>query len=92
MAPLNRDSGTLGGKRAVWDGRAQVRAALYMAAIVAARFNPVIRAFYQRLCAAGKAKKVALVACMRKLLTIVNAMLKHRTPWCQEVEPTRAGV
>jgi transposase len=91
VAPLNRDSGTLRGKRAVWGGRAQVRAALYMAAIVAARFNPVIRAFFQRLCAAGKAKKVALVACMRKLLTIVNAMLKHRTPWRQEVEPTRAG-
>jgi transposase len=52
-----------------------------MAAIVAARFNPVIRTFYQRLCASGKAKKVALVACMRKLLTIVNAMLKHRMPW-----------
>jgi transposase len=91
VAPLNRDSGTLRGKRTVWGGRAQVRAALYMAAIVAARFNPVIRAFYQRLCAAGKAKKVALVACMRKLLTIVNAMLKHRTPWRQGVDPARAG-
>jgi transposase len=56
-----------------------------MAAIVATRFNPVIRAFSRRLCAAGKAKKVALVACMRKLLTIINAMLKHRTPW----NPTR---
>jgi transposase len=87
VAPLNRDSGTLRGKRTVWGGRAQVRAALYMAAIVAARFNPVIRVFYQRLCVAGKAKKVALVACMRKLLTIVNAMLKHRTPWRQRVEP-----
>jgi transposase len=81
VAPLNRDSGTLRGRRTVWGGRAQVRTALYMAAIVAARFNPVIRIFYQRLCTAGKAKKVALVACMRKLLTIVNAMLKHRTPW-----------
>lgn len=81
VAPLNRDSGTLRGKRTVWGGRAQVRAALYMAAIVAARFNPVIRAFYQRLRAAGKAKKVALVACMRKLLMIINAMLKHQTPW-----------
>jgi transposase len=81
VAPLNRDSGTLRGRRTVWGGRAQVRTALYMAAIVAARFNPVIRTFYQRLCASGKAKKVALVACMRKLLTIVNAMLKHRTPW-----------
>jgi transposase len=92
VAPLNRDSGTLRGKRTVWGGRAQVRAALYMAAIVAARFNPVIRAFYQRLCAAGKAKKVALVACMRKLLTIVNAMLKHRTPWRQGTEPAHARV
>lgn len=90
VAPLNRDSGTLRGKRTVWGGRAQVRAALYMAAIVAARFNPVIRAFYQRLCAAGKAKKVALVACMRKLLTIVNAMLKQRTPWRQGMESASA--
>lgn len=90
VAPLNRDSGTLRGRRTVWGGRAQVRAALYMAAIVAARFNPVIRSFYQRLCAAGKAKKVALVACMRKLLTIINAMLKHRTPWCQGVDPALA--
>lgn len=81
VAPLNRDSGTLRGTRTVWGGRAQVRTALYMATIVAARFNPVIRTFYRRLCAAGKAKKVALVACMRKLLTILNAMLKHRTPW-----------
>jgi transposase len=81
VAPLNRDSGTLRGRRTVWGGRAQVRTVLYMGTIVAARFNSVIRAFYQRLCAAGKAKKVALVACMRKLLTIVNAMLKHRTPW-----------
>lgn len=81
VAPLNRDSGTLRGRRTVWGGRAQVRAVLYMGAIVAARFNPVIRAFYQRLRAAGKAKKVALVACMHKLLTILNAILKHRTPW-----------
>ena len=81
VAPLNRDSGTLRGRRTVWGGRAQVRAVLYMSAIVAARFNPVIRAFYQRLCAAGKAKKLALTACMRKLLIILNAMLKHRTPW-----------
>ena len=81
VAPLNRDSGTWRGKRTVWGGRAQVRAVLYMAALVAARFNPVIRAFYQRLCAAGKAKKVALTACMRKLVTILNAMMKHRTRW-----------
>jgi transposase len=81
VAPLNRDSGTLRGRRTVWGGRAQVRAVLYMGAIVAARFNPVIRPFYQRLQQAGKAKKVALTACMRKLLVILNAMLKHRTPW-----------
>ena len=92
VAPLNRDSGTLRGKRTVWGGRAQVRAALYMAAIVAARFNPGIQAFCQRLSAAGKAKKVALTACVRKLLIILNAMLKHRTPWSQETEPAHPGV
>lgn len=81
VAPLNRDSGTLRGKRTVWGGRATVRAALYMGALVASRWNPVLRTFYQRLCAAGKPKKVALTACMRKMLTILNAMLKHRTPW-----------
>ena len=81
IAPLNRDSGTFRGKRVVWGGRAPVRAVLYMATLVATRFNPVIRVFYQRLLAAGKPKKVALVACMRKLLTILNAMIKHRTPW-----------
>jgi transposase len=81
VAPLNRDSGTLRGKRTVWGGRAKVRATLYMATLVATRFNPVLRAFYQRLLAAGKPKKVALTACMRKMLTILNAMLKHRTPW-----------
>lgn len=85
VAPLNRDSGTLRGKRTVWGGRAQIRATLYMAALVAARFNPLIRTFYQRLRAAGKAKKVVLTACMRKLLVILNAMLKHRTPWRTEV-------
>ena len=81
VAPLNRDSGTFRGKRTVWGGRSPVRAALYMATLVATRRNPVIRTFYLRLCAAGKAKKVALAACMRKLLTILNAMLKHRTLW-----------
>lgn len=81
VAPLNRDSGTLRGKRTVWGGRAHVRAALYMAALVASRCNPIIRHFYQRLCDRGKAKKVALTACMRKLLTILNAMVKHRTAW-----------
>ncbi len=81
VAPLNRDSGLLRGRRKVWGGRARVRAALYMAALVASRCNPPIRAFYQRLLAMGKVKKVALVACMRKLLCILNAMIKHNTPW-----------
>ncbi len=81
VAPLNRDSGTRRGKRAVWGGRAQLRAALYMGTLAAARFNPAIKAFYDRLCAAGKPKKVALVACMRKLLTILNAMLARRARW-----------
>lgn len=81
VAPLNRDSGTLRGRRTVWGGRARVRETLYMAALVATRHNPVIRRFYQRLLATGKAKKVALTACMRKLLVILNAMLKHRTIW-----------
>jgi transposase len=81
VAPFNRDSGTLRGKRKVWGGRGQVRAALYMAALVATRYNPVLRNFYQRLCAAGKPKKLALTACMRKLLTILNVMVKHHTHW-----------
>ena len=81
VAPFNRDSGTLRGKRTVWGGRARVRATLYMGALVASRYNPVIRAFYQRLLAAGKPKKLALTACMRKLLVILNAMLKHGAPW-----------
>ncbi len=81
VVPLNRDSGTLRGKRTVGGGRATVRRPLYMATLVATRHNPVIKAFYDRLCAAGKAKKVALTACMRKLLVILNAMLQHGTPW-----------
>jgi transposase len=80
-APLNRDSGRMKGKRTVWGGRARVRAVLYMAALVASRFNPVIRAFYQRLLARGKAKKLALVACMRKLIVILNAMVRDMTAW-----------
>ncbi len=83
VAPLNRDSGTLRGRRSIWGGRAAVRAVLYMAALVASRHNGVIRAFYQRLRSAGKAPKVALVACMRKLLTILNAMIKHKTRWSE---------
>ena len=81
VAPFNRDSGTLRGKRAVWGGRARVRATLYMGAMVASRHNPVIRDFYRKLLAAGKPQKVALVACMRKLLVILNSMLKHGCPW-----------
>lgn len=81
VAPLNRDSGTLRGKRTTWGGRATVRTAFYMATLVATRHNPLIRCFYERLCAAGKPKKVALTACMRKLLTILNAMLKYGTRW-----------
>lgn len=90
VAPFSRDSGMLRGKRTIWGGRAQARAVLYMGAIVATRFNPFIRAFYQRLCQAGKAKKLALTACMRKLLVILNALLKHRKPWQQGVD--MAGV
>ena len=81
LAPLNRDSGLFRGKRRIWGGRARVRAALYMATLTATRHNPVIKAFYQRLLAAGKEKKVALTACMHKLLTILNAMVKHNRPW-----------
>jgi transposase len=81
VAPLNRDSGQWRGQRAIHAGRATVRAALYMAALVAARRNPVIQAFYRRLVALGKPKKVALVACMRKLLTILNQLLHTRQRW-----------
>ncbi len=81
VAPLNRDSGLLRGKRTVWGGRAKLRAALYMGTLVATRFNPVIKAFYQRLCAAGKAKKLALTACMRKMLVILNSILRRRVKW-----------
>jgi transposase len=90
VAPLARDSGTLRGKRVVWGGRAPVRAVLYMGALVAARRNVVIRAFYLRLIAAGKPKKVALTACMRKLLTILNAMMRTNTTWQQIGQPENA--
>lgn len=85
VAPLNRDSGVFRGHRVVWGGRAPLRAALYMGTLVATRHNPTIALFYQRLCAAGKAKKVALTACMHKLLLILNAILRHRTPWTHPV-------
>jgi transposase len=81
VAPINRDSGRWRGKRAIAGGRADVRCALYMATLVGVRRNPVLKAYYQRLCAAGKAKKLALIAAMRKLLTILNAMLKAKTAW-----------
>jgi len=87
VAPHARDSGMLRGKRMVWGGRAPVRAVLYMGVLVAAKFNPVIRAFYQRLRATGKPAKVALTACMRKLLVILNAMVRNGTPW----SPPRAA-
>ena len=90
VAPFNRDSGTMRGKRTVWGGRARVRAALYMGALVASRHNPVIRDFYQRLVASGKPKKMALVACMRKLLVILNSILRHGSPW-RDMTPAVVG-
>jgi transposase len=81
VAPFNRDSGTLRGRRSIWGGRAAVRAVLYMATLTGTRWNPALRALYCRLKAAGKPSKVAIVACMRKLLTILNAILRDRSPW-----------
>jgi transposase len=81
LAPFNRDSGKFKGLRTIWGGRATVRCALYMATLVATRHNTVIRSFYHRLLAAGKKKKVALTACMHKLLIIINAMIKNKTFW-----------
>lgn len=81
VAPINRDSGVMRGRRMIFGGRSSVRHVLYMAALVASRHNPVIKVFYNRLVAAGKPKKVALVACMRKLLTILNAMVKAGKSW-----------
>lgn len=81
VAPFNRDSGTFRGRRTVWGGRARVRAALYMAALVGTRHNPILKDFYERLRAAGKPAKVALVACMRKLLIVVNAMVRSGRAW-----------
>ena len=85
VAPFNRDSGQFRGTRTTWGGRKSVRSALYMATLAAIRYNPVIKEFYGRLCGAGKAKKVALTAAMRKLLTIINVMMRDQTPW----DPTR---
>jgi transposase len=87
VAPLNRDSGTLRGSRTIWVGRAYVRATLSMSTLVAVRYNSVLKVFYERLRAAGKAAKVALTACMRKLLTILNAMVKCHTPWRPQEVP-----
>jgi transposase len=81
LAPYCDDSGPRRGRRVTWGGRASVRAALYMATLVATRHNPAIRAFYRRLCANGKPRKLALIAAMRKLLTILNAMVKHQRTW-----------
>ena len=81
VAPLNRDSGNFKGRRSIWGGRAHIRTVLYMVAVVASRFNPVIKEFYERLCKAGKPKKVALTACIRRLLAILNAMMRNGTRW-----------
>jgi transposase len=89
VAPINRDSGAMRGRRTIFGGRGTVRHVLYMATLVAARYNPVIKAFYDRLVAAGKPKKVALVACMRKLLTILNAMVKAGKPWDSEFQHSK---
>ncbi len=81
VAPFNCDSGQLKGRRTIWGGRVSVRNSLYMIALVACRHNPAIKSYYQRLCEKGKPKKVALVACMRKILIIANHMLKEQTKW-----------
>ncbi len=90
VAPLNRDSGTRRGKRMIWGGRVNVRNTLYMAALSASRFNAPLKAFFERLRAAGKPHKVALVAVARKLLTILNAMLRDRSAWNPERVEKRA--
>lgn len=89
VAPLNRDSGGYSGRRTTWGGRSKIRSALYMSALVAAKHNPRIKNFYERLLDSGKPKKVALVACMRKLLVILNAMLRHGEFWRPEDAPAR---
>ena len=91
VAPFNCDSGKHRGQRHIWGGRAAVRATVYMAALAATRYSPVLRAFYRRLIAAGKRPKVALVATMRKLLTILNTMMKHQTRWHPEATSTPAS-
>ena len=86
VAPLNRDSGTMRGKRTTWGGRADLRAVIYMAALVASKRNPDISRFYQRLIGAGKMPKVALTACMRKMVTIMNAMIRDEKTWMEGKE------
>ena len=81
VAPVNRDSGLMRGRRTVWGGRGAVRSALYMAALSASRCNPILKTFYQRLREAGKSAKVALTACIRKLLVILNSMVANKTLW-----------
>lgn len=92
VAPFNRDSGRMRGKRAIWGGRASVRTALYMATISAIRFNPVIQPYYDRLIQAGKCPMVAIVACMRKMLTILNAILHSGTPWQPQLAMPKPGL
>lgn len=88
VAPLNRDSGQMRGHRTTWGGRAAVRKSLYMAVLVGSRFNPEIKAYYEHLRSSGKQAKVALVACMRKLLSVLNAMLRDRQPWHPTLKTT----
>jgi transposase len=91
VAPLNCDSGTMKGARHIWGGRTSVRQVLYMAAMAAARYNPVIRTFYERLVRAGKPAKVVLTACMHKLLTILNAIVRTHQPWKEQVPALTAA-
>ena len=90
VAPLSRDSGLSRGSRSIWGGRAHVRKVLYMSTLVATRYNPVISALYTRLIDRGKPKKVAIVACMRKLLIICNAIVRDRSSWTPELAATRS--
>ena len=89
VAPFNRDSGFMQGRRMIWGGREEIRSPLYMAALSAIRFNPVISAFHDRLIKAGKKPKVAITACMHKLLTILNSMVKHNSPWNPALSPLK---
>jgi transposase len=87
VAPFSCESGTWRGRRLIWGGRSRVRTALYRATLVASRHNPPLAAFYERLCAAGKPKQGALTACMHKLLTILNAMVRQGSPWSPQLAP-----